>query len=583
VSFSEPFQNGLCMDGVMHIGLDLGGGGGLVMPINDPPTFLVDTVAPEFDLYVNPPTVSITSPVVPVTEGLAGWPPLGGGIPKSGGSLLNTDVHWFIRKVIDPPLNQLNLRVYGHFVERRPVDVSGFEYAVTTSGFDPATAPAMTGSTPFAPTVTASPASGYLDVGWDFSGIADYGHWTFTPDARDRANNTVVVRTVAGGTAFTPLGHSLNAWWMPVPTAMFDASSTAPNQQTPNPQFSWKLTPSTGLTLQEEAPCFPIAGFQIWAVDPATQAYASLTGGWTWVDGAINKNTLVPTVGKSLLDILNDNRNNVSQSKQLFIAIRGGDEAGNVQPFNASLLGTSGSFEAGLAANGVDYRMWTNGASQGNVAVDTDLNVQLSHRVRATTGSDPVLRSFGSMARVPLPSLPEAKAGAYVNAQVSMGARYPELMNSTTTSVLVQVEWKLYEEGALVAQGRVKPQAYNQPYVFPLPQMLLGGAGDFNIGNATLTVDPAPDSRAFLRIGPDGLKNRMGDEASLTSPGRQRELRYMLVAQTVATIGSPTTTSQIIVDPTPATVEFSIYVREMLDKVREEQPVRIYERGQQNQ
>ena len=47
----------------------------------------------------------------------------------------------------------------------------------------------------------------------------------------------------------------------------------------------------------------------------------------------------------------------------------------------------------------------------------------------------------------------------------------------------------------------------------------------------------------------------------------------MLVAQTVALI------PQIITDPTPASVEFSIYVPEMLQNVRDEQPVRIYERN----
>ena len=75
----------------------------------------------------------------------------------------------------------------------------------------------------------------------------------------------------------------------------------------------------------------------------------------------------------------------------------------------------------------------------------------------------------------------------------------------------------------------------------------------------------------------------MGDEMNPQGAGRQREVHYMLVAQAVAMVPSYNLTTngydyQTIIDPTPASVEFSIYVREALDKVREEQPVRIYER-----
>ena len=157
----------------------------------------------------------------------------------------------------------------------------------------------------------------------------------------------------------------------------------------------------------------------------------------------------------------------------------------------------------------------------------------------------------------------------------------------------MRVEWKLYEEGSLVAQGNVIPQQLNQPMEFALLDVLRNPyAGNrVSVTFPTCTVDlvPVVNWGAFLRIGPDNVKNRMGDEASPAGVGRKRELRYTLVAQTVAATQVLNPSSGLpepgvpIVDPTPATVEFSIYVREMLDKVREEQPVRIYERGQQNQ
>ena len=584
VSFSASPYNGLCVDGRMSIGLDIGGG--LVMPAGQPPTFIVDTVPPVLMLDS---TFSIT----PAPAAL------------SPGTLLLGDVHALINPSANTtlpfelavPSAAMSCSISAYFVESlKPLDGNGVACDVTPSGFlsDPQpNSTALLTSTADAPglaqlngvvsnignvsnaAVTFSGSQAGLSAVWNIIDVQTNGDdpWNIAvkPVAFDRANNPSKV--VDGNGNPVTLANALHVWWMYRVKAEF-SGGTAFGTQTTTPHFDWALLPLTGPPAGAFLPLTSSVWFKVWSA-PAdgVSPWTPMMTTWQHTFATSIDRTTPVVIGANTVtlgDLLKDNLSSL-QSKYLRIALRGQDLAGNVQP-ELSTDPRQFNDPAFLTA----FQDWTNGASQGNVAVDTDLNVQLSHRMRATTGSDTVLRSFGSMARVPLPSLPEAKAGAYVNAQVSMGARYPEQMNSIDTWGSMHVEWKLYEDGALVAQGRMEPQAFNKPMEMALPGILLGNTS--SLVNAILTPVTPPNPGAFLRAG------RMGDEMTSTSPGRQRELRYMLVAQTVATIGSLTAaTPQIIVDPTPATVEFSIYVREMLDKVREEQPVRIYERGQQNQ
>jgi hypothetical protein len=519
------------------------------------PEFIIDTVAPKLDLAVDPPTMVINKPLVPVLEGPTGWQPLlaGMAIPRSQDSLADREMHWFIRGINDTnPTVPMALTVHGHFVERRPVDLNANEYAVTVSGFDPAAMAAL-GITP-AP-ATGNPADISLDWTFPVAGT----QLTHKPDAQDRgANWAVVYSSVIGG--HKRLDHNMHAWYMaPPPIAGFDASSTPQGQQTLSPRFGWTVAPSPGLSKAEEFPCSSAVAFKIFA-STATSATPVALSTWIWVmENPIQKTTVVnQTTGATLNDLLAAGRAAAAQSRQMYIGIRGGDEAGNVQPDDATVL----------------YRTWIDGAGQENVAVETDLNVQLSHWW-PVNGQSVELRPFGSVGRVPLPSPEQAKAGAYVRATALISARFP------TSATAVLIDWKLYEDGALVAQGRAFPDpATGQAPPFALPEGLL------NPANYGIALGLPPDPTAFLRVGPDKVQNRMGDEMSPDGAGRKREVHYMLVAQTEATVstggtdfyGNPVVQNTTVTDPTPASVEFSIYVPEMDKKVREEQPVRIYER-----
>ncbi len=608
LSFSGPFNpaaNGstICTDGAMSFYLVQDG-----ILVNVPPTsaspLVVDTVAPVMDLNNTPPQVLANDSTLG-TEGPSGWPPLTMPIPMSGGNLVDKDVHWFIGKSPQILTAGLDLTIRATFTDQWPVDTLGQIYQVTTSGLAAPMAADLTGL-PVTPTVTPTnvtvgtgpPA---LMVDWEFVGLNSTPQpMAFQPFGKDAVGNKAKLKfTTPVGTTITSLTHYMKVWWQTTVQARFDASSTPDRQQTNSPHFGWSVSPATGLTPVDEAPCYPAAAFQIWSIDPATTAGVSLTGGWTWVAGPIDVTTYVPIVDKKISQILSENRSSPSQSKLLMIALIGGDEAGNIQYYDPTW--TAGFSTAGVFSGVVDVRSWQNGQGQSNVAVDTDLNVQLSHADK--NGNIIGGRNFGSMARVPLPTYGEAAAGVHVAALVTLTAHYPEQMNaivgnySNANGSYARVEWRLYEDGALVAEGSAFPKdtaavsaasAVGKPMQFVLPDLLMmnyqNSPVTVQFGTYDVVLNPSTMWNAFLRLGPDGVKNHLGDEGIPPPRGaaRQREVHYMLVAQTVATIPSLNSyggvSTQTITDPSPASVEFSIYVKDVLDKVREEQPVRIYER-----
>ncbi len=582
VFFTGSPYNGLCVDGIMNIGLEVSGT--LIPATTPPPTFIVDTVPP----------------VLLLDSGF-GVSPTGA---MSAGSLLLRDVYALINTssntslpfiVAAEPASPMSCAITARFAEQlQPVDANGAVCAVTPSGFVASYALSdnalLTTTTDVAglarlngvvsninevgntlATFTGGPT--LLNASWAIQNVMTNGDdpWNIAvmPTACDMAKNPSKV--IDGNGNPVPLAHALKLWWMYRVMAIFSQNTTAA-QQTATPRFDWTLLPTNRPPAAELLPLQSSVWFQVWYAQTAAGSWTSLTGGWSQTNSFIDSNTAVSTVGTGVLlgQLLLQNRRDPQQGKYLRIALRGRDEAGNVQP---DLTADPSLFDTYQVA----YQDWTNGQNQGNLAVDTDLNVRLSH-----AKGNGVLRNFGSMARVPLPSLPEAQAGVYVGATVTIMARYPGQMSSGTGSV--QVKWMLYEEGALVAQGHVVPNAGGSS--FDLPQALLNPGNYANLVLYGPQTNPAgPDPQAFLHIGPDGVKNRLGDEGIPPPKGtaRQREIHYMLVAQTVATVPAGVDSSnniiyQSITDPTPASVEFSVYVRDAFEKVREEQPVRIYER-----
>ncbi len=599
VTFSSTFvqPSGFCVDGVMSIGLEEGGVLVPLLPVSTgPTTFIVDTI---------PPVLQLNSLSVSPAPAPTAW-------SGAVSNLQSGDLHVFINPNANtnqpyeyavPPL-AITCAVTATFADRQPVDGNGATWAVTPSGFKSLTVPSATlpdTNRHLLSDTTASPGTAWLggvvsninDVTdataiftaggtnseqltatWAAVGVQTGGDdpWNMavTPVAVDRANNPSLVNFNGN---LVSLGHALKIWWMYRVKAQISGSSTD-GTQTSTPHFEWSALPGARPPESETPTSLrPSAWFKVWYASTATGPWTPLTDDWgqtfaRTIDGSTP--VVVDGTAMTLREALLDNRRDVSKGKVLRIGVLGQDEAGNVQPKFAAI-------PANLNASGIDSRTWTNGTNQGNVGVDTDVTVQLSHV--KPTGNVP----FGGVLRVPLPLLSESRQGAYVNARVCMTAQYPELLKTATSQLYnkhpLSIEWRLYEEGTLVAQGRVYPDLSSGQVQFDLPGTTLK-AGVFD----NIEVDAKPVPWAFLHQGPDGLKNRLGDEVSPAGVGRQRELKYTFVAQTVATIyvadsANGANSYQTISDPTPASAEFSIYVKEMADKIREEQPVRIYERN----
>ena len=78
---------------------------------------------------------------------------------------------------------------------------------------------------------------------------------------------------------------------------------------------------------------------------------------------------------------------------------------------------------------------------------------------------------------------------------------------------------------------------------------------------------------------------RLGDEGNppdLSNPNapsaRRREVRYTITAQTVVQYADAAGGVELVIDRSPATASFSIYVSEVEDLVRDEAPVREFGR-----
>jgi len=481
----------------------------------------------------------------------------------SHGDLFSGDVHRIIRF----PLNQqvypfdqaipatdangnpvvLTVTISGAFAESlKPKDVNGVPLNVKPSGFvngggtgnDLLTASTATAGTAALNGVMSNASDlvgaassvftgnqSSLNASWNINGVQTHGDdpWTIAvkPIAFDRAKNPSMVLDGTGKPVSMP--NALKVWWMYRVAAKFAGNSTGYGMQTSTPHFEWTLLPATRPPADTNY-FGPATLFKVWYWPANNSGWTPLTLDWSLTDQPIDRFTLLDT-GVFLGNVLDQSD---VKGKQLLIALRGRDEAGNIQP---EITNNPAQFNAA----GIDYRIWVNETNQGNVAVDTDLNVQLAH-VDANGNVVPG-HYFGSVARVPLPLKAESGRGVIVQAAVTMNARVPSVATEVT------INWKLYEEGTLVAQGAVSSDS-----------------GSFALPSALYT-------------------RHLGDEVA-----RQREIHYTLSAQTVAGIpvggvdayGRPL--AQPIPDPTPASVEFSIYVPEVMGQVREEQPVRIYER-----
>lgn len=539
-------------------------------------TFLVDT----------------TPPVLLVSDGLgdafAGQPRLlpspgtnDGVVPAGNANLAVGDTHFFLNAgsntlvpytLADTPLEPLTYTVEAVFEDRQPRDLNGILLAnVTTAGFGPeivtqaglgypaefpngyarmtgnVASPALTGAllTPTVPTETVK--TSLLSALWRLEGVsvtADPARFSLKMEARDRAGNSV-----------SP-GNSMVLWWMWRVQA--EITSGPRDTMTLSPRFDWRPRRNgAGPSAAEAGANMPRVSFKIWrAADTATDTQIS-SASWVaispwsaWQTGPIDGQSVVN--GNFLSVLLAANRAATGQSKTLLITVIGTDEAGNVQQPFAADGGTLAGI-ADLEASGVAYSWWFNGQNQDSVAVETSARVRLFHESVANCQGGGEIRNFGTMTRMPLPAVAEAgtvRAGA----EITLGAQLPANVRGIVNVAggpVATILWKLYKDGALVAQNETALSA---------------------AGTVALSLPGSLTGSTFLNAWFPGCLDRLGDEGQ-GDAFRRREVRYQITAQ-----AKLVTATQTIIDPTPASAEFSVYPKEFEDKIRDEQPVRVYER-----
>ncbi len=589
----------LCTEGINQIYLVDGDGtvygpgqaGVTESPAISGSTFLVDTTPPVLlvsdgggDATAGQPRLlpfPDTNDGAVAIDGPLDWRPRLVAIPTGNGTLADGGLHMFINAGSNTavpyasaalPAEPLSVALEAVFEDRQPLDPQGNRLLnVTTSGFGPETvtqeglgypqnAPngyarlsgefggtAVAGAV-LTPTVpTPSFKTSLLNARWGVTGIpgaSDPVKLSARMEAKDRVGNEVAP------------ANSLVLWWMWRTQAQI--TSGPRDTLTLAPRFDWQLRRNgSAPSASESAPNAPLVKFRIWrAADTATDTQISATSwvrisNWSpWQTGPVDGQSVVD--GNFLSVLLAANRAAAGQSKTLLVTVVGADEAGNIQQAFAADGNTLNSI-ADLEASGVAYSWWYNGQNQDNVAVETSARLRLFHEAVANCQGGGEIRNFGTMTRMPLPARSEA-ASVRAGAEIILGAQLPANvrgMVNVAGGPVATILWKLYEDGALVAQDETALSA---------------------AGTVTLSLPGSLTGTAFLNAWFSGCLDRLGDEGQGEN-FRKREVRYQITAQ-----AKLVTAIQTLIDPTPASAEFSVYPKEFEDAIRDEQPVRVYER-----
>ncbi len=511
------------------------------------------------------------------------------------------------------PGEDLWVQVNARFTDNYPVDGNGNVYPVEISGFipnvldvndmsepdwgptrfpthsDPATtrgtarwsgsAPGLLPGTPeatFTPVILAS-GEQQLSARWEarFEAISEPWRARFKLEAQDLAGN------VTDGDDY----NAINLHWLWRTRARFQTQMDMTVQM---PEIHWSLYRPFADLPGARPDCAPMAMFRLYVVvDEDTGELSGPLGESGWRAQPLRGNTLFN--GTTLQTLVEQH-----QGAYLCLTIQGADETGNVQHYPAANNLTELDF------NEVDYIVWRSGERlQPNLAVDTSVRVELFHE--RADAPNVRYRNFGPATRVPLPPLAEA-CDTRVNAAVTMRAMLPTADQRMANVTNMAILWKLYCDGALVARGTRTPGVYNLMEELLLPCNTAGSAAEMpdygGDGFFRFIDDPFCERLgAWTMLGgfPPSppycdttfFNNRLGDEGdppdddnpNLPSQ-RRREMRYRLTAQTVLvyryTDADGTLVEDVVIDQTPATASFSIYVRSI--EPRDEAPVREFSR-----
>ena len=308
------------------------------------------------------------------------------------------------------------------------------------------------------------------------------------------------------------LGEPMNIWWLTYTRARL--LSPPSGQEISAPEFTWDLD-RQGAVPSNADPCFPIATFRLWQLNPGVQ-WEAVTGWSPWTkERVLGSFTRMDTQGSLLGDLLDAPG---LAGKTLMISVVGADEAGNVQapwPLTDTLPS-----EILLDNAGIAYGIWRNVGVLGR-ALDTQVQARFwlnrtdpPNRIRDTGEID-----YGSSTRIPLP--PEGNQRIEAAFDITMIT--PDIYGPND----VQAQWELYEDQRLLDQGTIpSTDFYTVRLVIPY------------------------DSDRILMLGDN--KNR------------QRDVEYRFVARTQIR-------NDGISDTTPASVQFTVYASE---DPGDEQPVK---------
>lgn len=395
----------------------------------------------------------------------------------------------------------------------------------------------------------------------------------------DLAGNTVVTK-------------DFSFWWQYDPVAVF--TSGPEGTLTNDPVFSWALLRTAQETPSNAAPCEPIAQFRLWRADnpdfPAATAWTALTGWSPWIRTATIDRYAPVSLGTSNVTTVDDIlRNSALSGDLLMITVAGADEAGNVQAIDVA----SGDTLSNRAAlGGIDSRTWY--VPDSVLRLDTAVQARFWYNSRVTGDIlrlDPGERNFGSSTRIPI--VPPERCDVRIEAEFTFTMEHAgELAGLIGPGVV----WEFYEDNRLVAEGYSQSASAGSVVRLRIPNDILVASAQPGQTRAIPPNDPQDyvimytPGIAFLNRSPgrcECVQDRLGDDGGVYGvdndgcPGdndgrfRRRDVTYLLSARTAYFDTSGAAFTMVYADPTPASVQFTVFVP---GELRDEQPIKVYTR-----
>ncbi len=357
-------------------------------------------------------------------------------------------------------------------------------------------------------------------------------------------NGTLAVSDAAGNTA--TIQDPLRLWWMVEARAILSGGSGMAGGVVKNPRISWKLErDGGGAAPQNVDPCYPLVQYRLWTSTNETD-WASLTDYWSdWTEErTLTLNTRDRSTGRRIADEISG----LSGNDFVLIALRGADEAGNVQTGGPG-DGMGFHDRTTLDADGISYVYWRYPGELGNLELDTQVQAQFWYNDVTLTDENELYQydgstdeyNLGASSRLPLP--PVDSPNLRLEGKFS-------LSYSVLNGTFHYFSWELFEDSILVAEGTTDRRDLVIPADLLTPRT----------GVRVSKFDP------FLAIGPDGKRDRLGDENA-----RRRDVQYTLQvrATDASDIYNP------IPDDTAASYSFTVMAPRVF---RDTQPVKEEQR-----